>query len=289
MEDSWRKLIAGSRSILILLPTRPFFDQVAAGLALYLSVRDKKETTIYSPEKLTVEFNRLIGVNKIVNEIGNKNLVIRFSDYEADGIERVSWDIEGDSFRLSVIPKPQTPAPKEDQVELGYSGIEADTVILVGGASTSHFPAVRKKELLGAKFAHVGTKDLRPDMEYNFMSFSQPASSVCEIVLQLIEGAGLLLDEDVATDLLMGIEQKTNGFSSPETEAATFEVVAKLLRAGGRRNPPVQDRSKYPPGAIPGEDGRAAVQSDIVGKSKDTPKDWLGPKIFKSSSTGTKE
>ena len=78
MENSFTSLIDAAASIVILLPTKPTFDQTAAGLALYLTLRDQKETSIVCPMPITVGFNRLIGVNKVVNELGNKNLTIKF-------------------------------------------------------------------------------------------------------------------------------------------------------------------------------------------------------------------
>jgi nanoRNase/pAp phosphatase (c-di-AMP/oligoRNAs hydrolase) len=283
MEESWRKLIDSSKSILILLPTRSFFDQVAAGLSLYLSLRNKRDVEIYSPEEMTVEFNRLIGINKVTNELGNKNLVINFSDYDATGIERVSWDIDGDEFKLTVIPKPGITSPKKEQVKLSYSGVSADTVILVGGANENHFPALSSKDLVGAKIAHVGVRDLNLKNE-NFMSFSSDAVSVCEIAESLIEKGGLLIDEDVATNLLFGLEDKTENFSSRDVTADTFEIAAKLLRAGGRRNPPKEERNNYPQGALP-DSGMIKVDKNKNKPSQNTPKDWFKPKIYKSSNT----
>ena len=99
MDNSFKSLLEEAKSILILLPLRPFFDQVAGGLGLYLALRESKEAAISSPSEMVVEFNRLVGVNKVTNELGNKNLVIKFSDYQATGIERVSYDIENGEFR----------------------------------------------------------------------------------------------------------------------------------------------------------------------------------------------
>src|SRR5690554_7864489 len=107
MENSFKSVVDQSRSILVLLPSKPFFDQVAAGLALYLALRDQKQVQIATDSEMIVEFNRLIGVNKITQDIGSKNLIIRFVDYPANDIERVSYDIEDGQFKLSVIPKPQ--------------------------------------------------------------------------------------------------------------------------------------------------------------------------------------
>ena len=105
MENSFSSLVDSSASILILLPTKPYFDQVAAGLGLFLSLRDRKETQISCPSPVTVEFHRLVGVNKITSEVGNKNLTIKFVNYNPQDIERVSADIENNEFKLIVIGK----------------------------------------------------------------------------------------------------------------------------------------------------------------------------------------
>ena len=55
---------------------------------------------------MVVEFNRLVGVNKITTELGNKNLVIKFKYYKVAGSEIVSYDIEKGEVKLSVMPKP---------------------------------------------------------------------------------------------------------------------------------------------------------------------------------------
>ena len=237
MEDSFKSVIEGSKSTLILLPTKPRFDQVAAALSLYLSLRGSRDVQIFSPTPMTVEFNRLIGVNKINQEIGNKNLVIRFIDYRANDIERVSYDIENGQFRLTVIPKQKINPPGKDQIELSYSGISADTVIIIGGSNESHFPAISSKDLVGANIVHIGNKDIALSSGKSYISFSKPASSVSEIVFNLISDSGFSIDTDIATNLLMGIEDSSNGFSSSEVTADTFAVAAELMRLGGKRQP----------------------------------------------------
>ena len=116
MEQQFKQIIDQAGSIVILLPRGPYFDQVAAGLALYLTLRDKKNVEIHAPTPMLVEFNRLVGVNKISTELGNKNLLVSFADYNAENIERVKYDIENKQFKLTVIPKPQATPPNKDQV-----------------------------------------------------------------------------------------------------------------------------------------------------------------------------
>lgn len=299
MENSFKSVIEASKSILILLPTKPFFDQVAAGLGLYLTLRQSKDVQIFSPTPMTVEFNRLIGVNKITTEIGNKNLIIRFTDYKANDIERVSYDIEDGQFRLTVIPRQRVLPPTKDQIELAYSGVSSDTVIMVGGANESHFPAITTKELTGANIVHIGTKDLTLSSNKTYISFSRPASSVSEVVASLIKESELSLDEDTSTNLLMGIDFGSNNLSDASVTADTFSMVAELMRAGGKRASfaPVAKRDDYPVGAIPGVIPNATPMKQSVSsypqkppeeeleeEKEEAPSDWLQPKIYKGTS-----
>lgn len=321
MENSFRTFVEGAKSILIILPVKPYFDQVAAGLALYLALRGERNTQVTSPSPMTVEFNRLIGVNKISQEVGNKNLVIRFVDYKATDIERVSYDIEDGQFKLTVIPKDQLTPPTQDQVELAFSGVSADVVILVGGVNESHFPMLSSKEFAGAKLLHMGTKDINiPGKQ--IISFSRPASSISELVASVLRDSEMGVDEDAATNLIMGLEEATNNLTDPSLVADSFEILAWLMRLGGRRGARVGTSSAgLPPGVIPGlpkSPGAPAwqppvqprepqqppkqvnQQSDTASQSgnskqqtavdeddevgEEAPRDWLQPKIFKGTS-----
>jgi hypothetical protein len=303
MDNSFKSVLDKSKTILILLPTKPFFDQVASGLALYLALRENRQVSIACPTPMTVEFNRLIGVNKIAQELGDKNLIIRFVEYKASDIERVSYDIENSQFRLTVIPKQNINPPSKDQVEIAYSGISAGTVIIVGGASESHFPAISSKDLVGADIVHVGTKDISLSSNKSYISFSRPASSVSEVLYSLIKESGFKMDEDIATNLLMGIEEGSNRFSDETMSADTFIAIGELMRLGGKRNfaPRALQKENFPPGSVPGglnptQTSQSEQQTTIqkqkteetnTSKAKEddqAPKDWLEPKIFKGTS-----
>ena len=299
MDNSFNSLIDSASSVLILLPNKPYFDQVAAGLSLYLSLSDKKEATISCPSPMMVGFNRLIGINKIVGEIGNKNLTIKFAGYDATNIEKVSYDIENGEFKLTVVPKSGFPAPQKEHLDLSYAGVSSDLVILIGGANDSHFPVLASDELAGAKIAHIGTRVLASSREV--MSFAKPGASTSEIVANLIKENGMSMDPDTATNLLMGIEEGSSNFTSSEVTPETFEVFAYLLRNGGRRQPKQKlSPMNFPPGAIPTRPFMApkpSVQApqeeippveDALGTQEheqdiNPPDDWLQPKIFKGA------
>lgn len=284
MQDSFKSVIDPSKSVLILLPTKPYLDQVAAGLALYLAIRQDKEVAISSPSPMIVEFNRLVGVNKINQELGNKNLIIKFSDYKASDIERVSYDIDNGEFRLSVIPKPGVSAPLKEQAQISYSGISADTAILVGGVNDTHFPVLASSDLAGVKLVHIGPRPLSLSSGKSVISLSRPASSCSELVAGLIKESALKLDSDIATNLVMGIEEGSNKFSGSEVTAETFQIFAELMRAGGQRldNAPYVQRKSIAGSPVP---GRLPQSTEVKRQdSKDAPKDWLQPKIYKGTS-----
>jgi hypothetical protein len=280
INNSFGSTIQSANSILILLPTKPYFDQIAAGLGLYLSLKGIKDVSISSSAQMLVEYNRLIGINKITQEVGNKNLTIKFTGYNASDIERVSYDIENGEFRLTIIPKPGFASPKKEQVNFNYSGMSADTVILIGGGNETHFPMISSKDFLGAKIVHIGTKSLIVS-DKEVMSFARPASSTSEIIASLIKESDLGFDPDIATNLLAGIEEGSNQFKNPEVTAETFQIVADLMKSGGKRGLLEKiDRGGFPKGSIPGED----IQLEEIEKKEEPPKDWLAPKIFKGTS-----
>ncbi len=282
MENSFSSIIDSASSVLILLPSKPYFDQVAAGLALYLAIKEKKETSIASSAPMVVEFNRLVGVDKITQELGNKNLVISFSGYKATDVERVNWDIENSELKLTVIPKPGISSPKREQVQFTYSGVAADTVILIGGGNDSHFPELVSPDLAGSKLVHIGTRSLAVSSGKQVMSFAKPGSSVSEVVASLIKENGLTIDPDIATNLVAGIEEGSREFKGADVTPETFETFAKLLRDGGKRVPKQEFGPKpYPVGAIPGQ---SVVTEEPEKKEPEAPNDWLEPKIYKGTS-----
>jgi len=204
-------------------------------------------------------------------------------------------------------------------VELSYSGISVDTVIIIGGANESHFPALSGKDLVGANIVHIGVRDISLTSGKNYVSFSRPASSISEIIAGLVEEGGYVLDQDVATNLLMGIDESTASFSDSTVSAETFSVASKLMAAGGKRMnvQGVAQRRDFPIGSVPGSplkpvftqtkrvdkveslidnQGVRPYSSQVSDNSinsqaeksenddQNTPKDWLKPKIFKGTS-----
>lgn len=260
MQNSFQSLIEGANSILVLLPTNPTLDQVSSGLSLHLSLSEKKSVNIVSPTAMTVDFNKLVGVNKISEDLGNKNLLIKFIGYQANDIERVSYDVEDKEFRLSVIPKTGMSAPNKDQVNITYSGVSSDLVILVGGVNEGHFPALNESGLKETKKVHIGIRQLTFAQQQQVLSFVQPFSSISEVVANLLIQAKFKIDADVSTNLIAGIEEGSSNFTAGGVAAETFQLIYELMRSGGKRATEGSSQGQFPPGSIPGQIPQAQQQ-----------------------------
>ncbi|HLD91990.1 MAG TPA: hypothetical protein VI795_01190 [Patescibacteria group bacterium] len=305
MDNSFKTLIDSAQEVLILLPTRPLMDQVAGGLSLYLSLlSSNKNVSITCPASMTAEYSRLIGIDKINSNLGDKNLMIKFVNFQADDIDKVRADVENGLFTLFVSPKLGKKVPTKDQIDIKYSGNSIDLVILIGGANDGHFPIISSPELSGAKLIHVGTRLLEiTDNNLQVLSFARSASSTSELIAILLKESDFVVDADIATNLLAGIEEQSKNFQSPDVTVNTFEIFAELLKLGGQRSKKVLANT-FPKGAIPNkpfnepqevnniqpllsrdesvssmtpEEAEVEIQQDI-------PPSWSEPKIYTGTS-----
>lgn len=252
-----------SHSVLLALGQNPSFDAVASSLSLSLALKEGgKETTVACPTPMIVEFNRLVGVDKVTDNVADKNLTITFENYNAEDIEKVSWNIENGEFTLLVFPKPGVIAPRKEQIKLGYRGVAADLFVVVG---------VENKGQLGKLESMVDQKSVVIVNNIPTSGFAEPielidpaAASVSEVAFQLIESLGLPINKDIATNLLLGLKVGTNNFTVGKVSADTFATASRLMRAGATLDveEEVRPRVKGPQGVPP---------------------DWTQPKIYKGS------
>ena len=137
--DEAKALIEKSSTVLIAVSSSPTFDAVAAGLSLYLSLTAQgKRVSIVSSVPMTVEYSYLVGLDLIgssLNNSGGRNLVISFP-YQEGSIEKVSYNIENDTFNLVIEPREGYPQVTEDVVQYSYSGGAASDLVITVGAES---------------------------------------------------------------------------------------------------------------------------------------------------------
>lgn len=287
-----QQILATAQTVLVVAPEKPNLDKVAAALALFLSLKKAgKNVVVACPDEMTVEFSPLVGVDKITQQLGGKDLIISF-DYIEDSIEKVSYNIENNKFNLLIQPKSGFPPLSAEKVNYSYSG-GADLIFVIGAQKLDDLGRLYTQE--GRLYEQKSVVNIDVDAkntQFGKINLTDPTASSCsEIAASLISVLKLPIDQDIASNLLSGIEEMSQGFTTPETTATTFETAAFCLRSGGRRvkaAPRVEPVKKVPlkPPLSPmpsGISAKKAPPEPEEEKKKPSP-DWLEPKIFKGGS-----
>lgn len=305
-----KQRLEGASKILIVLPQRPFFDQVAAALSFSLALEEVgKNASVVCTTPMTVEFNHLVGVDKVTDKIRGTDMIISLN-YPVEQIEKVSYNDDNNRPNVVIQPKPGALSLTENLAMFSYAGVEADLIVTVG-----------LKDL-----SRLGVSDLNPsgsflvnlDIDSNNTQFGQlnivdyEAACLCEVVLNLILGLNFPLAVDTAQNLLSGIWRQTRGLTNNLVGADTYEAVALCLRTGAQKPLPENERppnlprreevftpKKFEPreekrsfSPRPAEPPKAQPEAKPAIPTEEPkgqppvkpPADWFEPKIFKGTS-----
>ena len=219
---------------------------------------------------MTVEFNRLVGVDSVTDNPGNKNLIIEFDKEASPGVDRVTWE-SGDNLKLIVIPKPGQKAPSKDQIKFNYAGVAADLIIVVKSPDRNSLGALAGNQEIFSENVQVALLSNSPVQGFasSVEVIDPQASSASEVVYELLESMAVQLNSDTATNLLQGIRSGSNNFQI--VTAKTFAVAARLVEMGGStvEAPATEDLFS---------------QGQMQGQVQEPPADWLEPKVLKGTS-----
>lgn len=283
----FQDVLARSSSVLVVLPQNPDLDTVAAGLSLYLALTNYgKSTSVFCPSDMLVEFNRLVGVDRVSRELGEKNLTITLREYPADNIDRVSYNIEKGQMELTIIPKNQVNAPTPEQVVGKLGGMSADTAILIGNVTREslgdgayqELEKVPQKVQIAQRMSAPAPRPLGQAGGRPVEIIDPAASSISELVGNLLFDINLPVSGDAANNILMGVTTATNNFTSGNVRPETFELAAKVARIRNGLS------AQGTPQGV--ESAGQAVASEAAPQEQ-TPADWTqAPKVYKSNLEG---
>lgn len=255
-----QRLTGPANNILICLPKSVTFDQVAAGLALYLVLtQNKKNVVIAAPEPMTVGLSHLVGLDKITDKLEGRNLVLTINAPIAD-IENVSTTDDGQNLSVVIIPKKESAPISQEQI--GFSGAQTtgDLIIALGARKLEGLGTlVTENEELFTQKPIINLDNSEQNSSFGRLNIIDPlASTLSEMVTAIINGLSLPMDEDVASNLLQGLKAGTNNFQDQKVRAETFEAASLCLKVGKN----------------------VINQVPVI---EEPPSDWMEPKIYKGS------
>lgn len=315
--------IAKSNNIGIVVGQNPTLDQMAAALSLNLLLNQvNKKAVVASPTEPIVEISSLVGINKVQTSLGGEagDLVVSFPYVEGD-IEKVSYTLENDLLNIIVKAGDQGLSFDEKDVKYTRGSGSVDLLFVVGTPRLSDLgELVNGDKLTNAKIINIDNK--RENQGYGDIVLVSPqASSVSEIMGDLLLSLGFHIDTDAAQNLLNGIIDATDNFQDSTTSSLAFEIASLLMRNGAIRGRNASVTSAFTPSSraqephsqekqqveeklpersqrFQGEDltqEKTApsqriqrIQEDLHQAKEEAedkaPIDWLSPKVYKGSS-----
>ena len=249
-----------SNRISILLPPTPSFDSVASALALKLSLElAGKQISVHCQSPMTVDFNRLVGINTIGGALGDRNLVITFPG-QTELVDKVSYNMDTGELQLVVVPKPDC-IIDPSKLKIVSGTVISDLNILMGITDLSELS--QTESLVNQKLVYFNG------------SLDPIASCLSEITSELIRSQNMVINSDIATNLMQGLTKGTFGFTSNKVTKNTFDIASWLMENGSRHQDEIQ-ASSFPAGSIPS-------QPTTPDPSPNPDPDWYEPKIYRGT------
>lgn len=240
--------LPNAKSVLIALPVGADIDKFAGGLALFLTLRAAgKDVSIVSEDTIRVAQAHLFGVDNIKNTVSQGgsagDFVITLEGVavadpaggRVPSLEKMDYYVEGANLNLvcKVLPG-QTFQPTN--VTYGHKGGKADLIFVIGAANLNSLGNIynqNQQALSGVPMVNIDNQANSSFGTTNVIDAS--ASSVSEILADVIPSLGLQVDQDTASNLLTGIYNATGNLSNEKVNADTFLAVANCLKVGGQK------------------------------------------------------
>lgn len=262
----------------IVIGERQNIDTVGSALALYLSLKSSgKEVQIVSKRDITVELSNLFGAGKIEKGFAGKIDLLTVSVPYRGEIEKVSYNIENDRVNVNLFSEENGITFSDSEVQFIRKGSTPEVIFVIGVASPLELEGLVDTAAGGVKIVNIDNS--RQNTLFGDILLTDPLfSSISEVVTEMIAELGLILDVDIAQNLLDGITFATRNFTNPQTSAYAFEAAGFLLMNGAQRKnlgQPQQNRNFDLPQAGAGEARPRRQQQQQAQASRNFPSEEL--------------
>jgi len=239
-QDQALKLIREAKNILIA-PSSPDGDSIGSALALMLVLRRLgKQISVVSTNEVPDYLQFLPFTDEIEPELASgKDFIISLSTENAD-VDHLKYEVQPGRINIIVTPKNgqfgghdisfNNPSANFDLI----ISVDTGDLVQLGALYSENKSLFENTPMLNidhhASNGHFG--------DYNWLDFSVAATTqmLTPLIFQLdAESDEMLVDEDVATLLLVGIVTDTGSFQHSNTSPEAFEVAADLLEKGARQ------------------------------------------------------
>ncbi len=259
------KNIGQSKRIAVVLPEQATVDAFCAAIALKYSLSmqaHNPEVMVFcaSPAPQLPFLSQDGRVPSIYNALSSTNqLVVNISNQHAQAKE-LRYEKTDDGLRVFITPG-EGQFVEQDVSVLPAAG-HFDLVIIIGASNFEQLGKIYTDNTkLFFETPHINI-DTNPGNEFygTVNLVVTTASSLCEVVMDVIEMLPGGMNEFVATGLLAGIISQTSSFRDPKTTPSALQKASRLVAVGGKQQEIIQHLFKTKPMALLQLWGRALAR-----------------------------
>ncbi len=238
-----KDLIEANQTVGVLVSPNPSLDEMAAGLGLYLSLKQMgKNVSIVCPGEITVGVSSLVGIDKVQKSFGGTgaggDLVVSFP-YKEGEIEKVSYNVDGGKLQIVIKAGQQGLSFNKSDVDYkqgGGVGAVPNLLFFLGIANLQQvgYPTTPVSGTTIVNIDNKSTNTKYGDVVHVDSKFSSLSEEVADF-LTLLEPQ-IELDVDSSQNLLSGILSATNDFQDGKGSYLAFEMAGILMKKGAVRS-----------------------------------------------------
>ncbi len=245
------ELIKKSKNILLLTHRNPDGDGLGAEIAFLLALRKlNKEITAVAEGEISKNYHFIKGIDEISKKLELSRDFIISLNTEDIQIGNLGYKVEGDKLNIIVTPTQGNFTPEHVSFDAGKHPY--DLIIVLDTPDIEQLGELYNNNASLFYEVPVINIDHHVSNEYfgkvNLVDIT--ATSACEIVLALLESLSAdkpILDEDIATALLMGIITDTGSFQNTNTTPKSLTVAAQLVASGAHQQDIIKNIYKTKP------------------------------------------
>ncbi len=235
-----KDLVTQHQSIGIIVSPNPTHDEMAAGLGMYLALKQMgKNVSVASPTDPTVAISSLVGIDKVQKSLSGAggDLMVTFP-YREGEIEKVSYTVDNGQLNIVVKAGANGLSFTQSDVQFKQGGAMPTLLFMIGVTDLNQVSGVINAAEMGNTTV-VNIDNKQTNTGYGDVVHVSPRfSSISEMVadfLTLLEPQ-IELDVDTSQNLLSGILSANADFQNGRGSYLAFEMAGILMKKGAVRS-----------------------------------------------------
>jgi hypothetical protein len=230
--------IRQAETILVATGQHPSVDQVAAVIALAAILRKfgKKVSAVISDTLPPAV--QLLDVASVERNLGGLRDFVLKVDVSKAEVDKLRYEVADGKLQIFVTPFKGGFAPSDVTYDYGEANFDYDLAIILGVPTRARIDRIyEQNQALFNRIPVINLDFHRSNENYGAVNLIEPnASSLCEMLVALAESLqGGIIDDQIATALLMGIVGSTDRFMASHTTSKSLTVAAQMMAAGAKQ------------------------------------------------------